>query len=150
MRIANIIISIILLAFTGFYAVLIVRLPDRNLPNTLGADFMPWLLTGFLTLLSLILLVGSISSPKDDIPVTVPKRDFVGIVGLVVFIGVYIKLMNYLGFIPVTIFFLASLTWVAGSRKPLGILIFSVTTTTAIYLLFHNFFSVQLPAGIFF
>ncbi len=50
MRRANLIISIVLISFSGFYAYLITRLPDRNLPNTLGADFMPWVLTVFFGL----------------------------------------------------------------------------------------------------
>ena len=150
MRLANIIVSIILLVFSGFYALLIVRLPSRDLPHTLGAAFVPWVLAGLLALLSLMLLVGSIISKSEDTPVSVPKRDLFGITGLLLLIAVYVKLMSYLGFIPVSIVFLALLTWVAGSRKPLGILVFSVTATTIVYLLFQKFFSVQLPAGIFY
>lgn len=150
MRLANIIVSITLLVFSGCYGVLIARLPSRDLPNTLGAAFVPWVLAGLLALLSLMLLVGTIISKSEDTPVSIPKRDLFGIAGLLLLIALYIKLMSYLGFIPVTIVFLALLTWVAGSRKPLGIIVFSVTTTTIVYLLFQKFFSVQLPAGIFF
>lgn len=150
MRRANIIISIILLAFSGFYGVLISRLPSRDLPNTLGATFVPWVLAGLLVILSLMLLVGNIISNSGDSPVSIPKRDIFGIAGLLLLIASYIKLMSYAGFIPVSIIFLAILTWVAGSRKPLGILFFSVLTTCIVYFLFQKFFSVQLPAGIFF
>jgi len=150
MRLANIIASITFLIFSGFYAVLIVNLPSRDLPNTLGAAFVPWVLAGLLALLSLLLLVSSLSTKNDDTPVSLPKRDLFGITGLLVLIALYVKLMSYLGFIPVSIVFLALLTWIAGSRKPLGIAFFSIITTVIIYLLFQNFFSVQLPAGIFF
>lgn len=150
MRRANIIISIILLAFSGFYGVLISRLPSRDLPNTLGATFVPWVLAGLLVLLSLMLLVGNIISNSENSPVSIPKRDFFGIAGLLLLIASYIKLMSYVGFIPVSIVFLAILTWIAGSRKPLGILCFSVLTTCIVYFLFQKFFSVQLPAGIIF
>ncbi|MBT8204799.1 MAG: tripartite tricarboxylate transporter TctB family protein [Eudoraea sp.] len=150
MRRANIIISIILLAFTGCYGVMIARLPSRDLPNTLGATFVPWVLAGLLTLLSLMLLIGNIISNSADSPVAIPKRDIFGITGLLLLITAYIKLMGYVGFIPISIVFLAILTWVAGSRKPIGILLFSVLTTCIVYFLFQKFFSVQLPAGIFF
>ena len=150
MRRANIIISIILLAFTGIYGVLISRLPSRDLPNTLGATFVPWVLAGLLALLSLMLLIGNIISNSGDSPVSIPKRDILGIAGLLFLITSYIKLMGYVGFIPVSIVFLAILTWIAGSRKPLGIIFFSVLTTCIVYFLFQKFFSVQLPAGIFF
>ncbi len=150
MRFANIIISLTLLAFAGFYGVLISRLPDRDLPHTLGAAFMPWLLAGFLVFLSLLLLFNAIVSKNDDTKVSLPKRDLFGIAGFLLLIVLYVKLMDYLGFVPVTIVFLACLTWAAGSRKPLGIVVFSITTTVIVYLLFQTFFSIQLPAGIFF
>jgi len=149
MRLANIIVSLILLVFSGFYAFLIAKLPDRNLPNTLGADFVPWVLAGMLTVLSLVLLVETIVSKHDQSRVSLPKRDLLGITGLLILIALYVKLMSYLGFVLVSIVFLAVLTWFAGSRKPLGIIVFSITTTAAVYLLFHKFFNVQLPTGLF-
>lgn len=149
MRLANTIISFTLLAFAGFYAVLIANLPTRDLPNTLGAAFVPWVLAGMLTLLSIILLVSSILSKKDDTPVSIPSRDLIGITGLLILIALYVKFLNYLGFVLSSIMFLAILTWFAGSRKPLGIAIFSITASITIYLLFYKFFNVQLPAGIF-
>ena len=150
MRLANIIVSITLLVFSGFYAILIARLPSRDLPHTLGAAFVPWVLAGSLALLSLILLLGTITSRDDKTAVVLPKRDLFGIAGLLLLIALYVKLMSYLGFIPVSIVFLGVLTWAAGSRKPLGIAVFSITTTALVYLLFQKFFGVQLPAGIFF
>lgn len=150
MRLANILVSIALLVFSGFYAILIARLPSRDLPHTLGAAFVPWVLAGLLAILSLILLISTISSRDDNTTVVLPKRDLVGITGLLLLVALYVKLMSYLGFIPVSLVFLGILTWAAGSRKPLGIAVFSITTTTLIYLLFHKFFGVQLPAGIFF
>ena len=150
MRLANIIVSITLLLFSGFYAVLIARLPSRDLPHTLGAAFVPWVLAGLLAFLSLIMLFNAFSDKGDTTPVSLPKRDLFGISGLLLLIALYVKLMSYLGFIPVSIVFLALLTWIAGSRKPLGILIFSFSTSIIVYLLFQKFFAVQLPAGIFF
>jgi hypothetical protein len=150
MRLANILVSIALLVFSGFYAILIARLPSRDLPHTLGAAFVPWVLAGLLAILSLILLISTITSRDDNTTVVLPKRDLFGITGLLLLIALYVKLMSYLGFIPVSLVFLGILTWAAGSRKPLGIAVFSITTTTIIYLLFQKFFGVQLPAGILF
>ena len=150
MRRVNIIVSITLLVFSGFYGILIARLPSRDLPNTLGAAFVPWVLAGLLAILSLLLLLNTIIFKHDDIPVSLPKRDLLGITGLLLLIALYVKVMSYLGFIPVSIIFLSLLTWFAGSRKPVGIAIFSITTTAIVYVLFQKFFAVQLPAGIFF
>ena len=151
MRLANIIVSIFLLLFSAIYAILIAALPARNLPNTLGAAFVPWVLVGFLGVLSLMLLLDALLSKNTEkSKVSVPIKEIVGIIGLLLLIVSYVRLMNYLGFIPDSIIFLALLTWIAGSRKPFGIAVFSITTTVIIYLLFHNLFNVQFPAGMFF
>ena len=150
MRRVNIIVSIWLLVFTGFYAFMIARLPSRDLPHTLGAAFVPWVLAGILATLSLILLVSTLVSRQDDTKVVMPIRELLGIAGFLVLITLYVKLMHYVGFYAISLVFLAVLTVVAGSRKPFGIVIFSITTTTIVYLLFQKFFGVQLPAGIFF
>lgn len=150
MRKANIIISLFLLGFAGFYAYLIANLPSRDLPNTLGAAFVPWVLAGLLTMLSLILLLSSLLDKNNTMTVTLPSRDLVGITGLMVLIAFYVKVMNYFGFIAVSIIFLAILTWVAGTRKVSQIALFSISTTAIVYLLFQKFFNVQLPAGIFY
>ena len=150
MRKANIIISLILLGFASFYAYLIANLPARDLPNTLGAAFVPWVLAGILTGLSLTLLVGSILARNKGRSVSLPARELLGIAFLLILIICYIKLMAFLGFLLASIVFLFILTRLAGGRKPLEMIIFSVTTATLVYLLFHKFFQVQLPAGILF
>ena len=150
MRKANIIISIILLGFSGFYAYLIANLPARDLPNTLGAAFVPWVLAGALAFLSTILLISSIAAKNQDSKVSLPGRELLGIAFLLILIVCYIKVMDFIGFVAASVFFLGILTWLAGSRKPVGIAVFSVTTTTLVYLLFHKFFKVQLPVGILF
>ena len=150
MRKANIIISIILIGFASFYAYLIANLPARDLPNTLGAAFVPWVLAGSLAGLSAILLISSILAKNNSDTVSLPVRELLGIGFLLVLIAGYVKLMDYFGFVTSSIVFLSILTWLAGSRKPVEIGLFSITTSTLVYLLFHKFFKVQLPAGIFF
>lgn len=150
MRRANIIISIVLIGFAGFYAYLIANLPARDLPNTLGAAFVPWVLAGSLAGLSLILLISSVLGRNSNDTISLPVRELLGIAFLLILIAGYIKLMDYLGFVTVSVVFLGILTWVAGARKPVEIALFSITTSTLIYLLFQKFFKVQLPSGIFF
>lgn len=152
MKQANIVISIGLIAFTGFYAVLIARLPDRNLPHTLGAAFMPWVLAGALLLLSLLLLVTSLNIKEDPDrqKAKLPLKELSGILGFVFLVVAYITLLYYLGFVIASIFFMAALIFLSGSRKALEIAFFSVATTVVIYLLFQKFFEVQLPAGTLF
>ena len=148
MRKANIIISIILLGFSGFYAFLIANLPARDLPNTLGAAFVPWVLAGGLAGLSVLLLISSILANNDSSKVSLPRKELLGLAFLLILIVCYVKLMGYFGFVSASIVFLSILTWLAGSRKPVEIAVFSVTTATLVYLLFHKFFQVQLPTGL--
>ena len=145
-------ISLALMAFSGFYAVLIARLPDRDLPHTLGAAFMPWVLTGFLVLLSVLLLIKSLSTKSEPEDKNAPLylKDLIGIIGLIALIVLYLTAMNYLGFIMASIFFMAALIFLSGSRKPVEISLFSILTTVLVYLLFQKFFNVQLPSGIIF
>ena len=147
MRKANIIISIILLSFTAFYAYLIINLPARDLPNTLGAAFVPWVLDGILAGLSVILLISSILAKDLDGKISLPRRELLGITFLLILIVCYVKLMGYFGFVPVSVVFLGILTWIAGARKPVEIAVFSIATASLVYLLFNKFFKVQLPTG---
>ena len=149
MRTANIIVSLVLLGFAGFYAYLIVNLPARDLPNTLGAAFMPSVLAGLLAIFAIILLTLSVLDKNDDSTVSLPAKDLIGIAGLMVLIIIYVNAMKLLGFVISSILFLGILTWIAGSRKPIEVASFSIATTIAVYLLFHKFFNVQLPTGIF-
>ena len=148
MKAINRVVSIILIGFTVFYAVLIWNLPDRNLPHTLGASFMPWVLAGLLFFLSLLLLGNSLFRSSGPIRAAkLPLKDVAGIFGLIVLTLVYIQGMIYLGFLIATIIFLALLALISGSRRPLEISLFSLLTTAAIYFLFNHFFNVLLPTG---
>ena len=152
MRTANIIISFVLMAFTAAYAIMIAMLPSRDLPHTLGAAFVPWVLAGFLLLLSLLLLFfslfGKTNAAESETPLHL--KDLSGIAGLLVLIILFVVLTGFLGFVLSSILFLAALIFISGSRKPLEIILFSVLTTGAVYLLFQRFFNVQLPPGILF
>ncbi len=149
MRKANIIISILLLVFAGYYAHLTTLLPRRDLPNTLGAAFMPWLLTACLTFLSVLLLLRDIFF-ADRIKystVTTSIKEAMGIVSLITVFVVYIYAMHYFGYVMVTPVFLVMMLLLAGSRKWWEVLLFSIIVTLAVYFLFHRLFRVPLPPG---
>ncbi|MBE0556797.1 MAG: hypothetical protein IH628_06140, partial [Proteobacteria bacterium] len=66
MKKVNIVLSVVLLLFAGYYAWLTAALPTRNLPNTMGVDFFPWVLCAMMTGLSLMLLLKSLFFPPDE------------------------------------------------------------------------------------
>ena len=118
MRVTNIILSIIFILFGGYYAYLTYNLPARNLPNTLGIDFMPWVLVTCLFLLSALLLLQALfkgTSEKCDYKIS--AREGFGILLLTVIVFLYVKAMNLFGFLYVTPFFVAILMLIAGSRR---------------------------------
>ncbi|MFQ5842451.1 MAG: tripartite tricarboxylate transporter TctB family protein [Thermodesulfobacteriota bacterium] len=148
MKRANRFISIILIVFTGYYAYLITRLPVRNLPHTLGGDFMPWLLTVCLLFLSISLLLKSLFYKSEEERIaTTSLKEVMGVLSLLAIIIAYIEVMIYFGYVLITPFFIAAMMLMSGSRRPMEIIIFSVGISLAVYVLFYRFFHVPLPAG---
>jgi putative tricarboxylic transport membrane protein len=152
MRRANIFISIVLIFFTIFYAYLITRLPTRNLPHTLGVDFMPWVLTICFLLLILLLLIENLFDKRkeEESVVSISFREGLKIISLIAIIILYIKVMILLGFLLVTPVFIAVLMVISGSKRLKEIIIFSIGITLAVYSLFFQLFNVPLPGGKFF
>jgi putative tricarboxylic transport membrane protein len=148
MKKVNVILAALLIGLGIFYAYLAANLPDRNLPNTLGSDFMPWVLAGCLLLLSLLLLIKTVfgSTPEQfDFSIS-PKEGF-GVIFLTVCVFAYVKLMILIGFVLATPVFLALLMLITGSRKWKEIIMVSIFATFSIYLLFQKLFLVILPRG---
>lgn len=148
MKKANIIIACILIAFCVFFAVLTARLPDRNLPNTLGIDFMPWVLLIILFCLSVMMLITNIlgkSLEKKDATITL--REVSGVFFLTLIVYGYVQAMSLFGFLIITPVFIAVLMFFTGSRKWKELIAVSVLSTVGIYFFFQKIFQVQLPGG---
>ncbi len=148
MRKANIFISGVLFAFTGYYAYLVSRLPTRKIPYTLGADFMPWVLTVCLLLLStLLLLISLFSKGESERAVGISLKEVGGILSLLAIIVAYIEVMIYFGYVFITPLFIAAMMLISGSRKLKEIILFPIGITLAVYFFFYRFFDVPLPGG---
>jgi hypothetical protein len=151
MKKANIIVSVVIIIFTGFYAYLTSQLPTRNLPNTLGSAFMPWLLATLLFSLSVCLLITSaIRGTRENSNPNISLKEGFSVIFLTVFVYVYVKAMQMFGFITITPFFLAALMWISGARKWKEIVPLSIASTLGIYLFFQKVFKVILPQGTLF
>ena len=148
MRTINIIIAIILILFGVYYSYLTFALPDRNLPNTLGSSFMPWMLVSILFGLSLLLMINSlIKGSAERCDYHISPREGSGVVLLAAIVIVYINSLTYLGFLLATPIFLAILMILTGARGWKEILLASVLITAGIYLFFQKIFQIILPAG---
>ncbi len=148
MKKGDIVISIILMAFCIFFAYLTANLPDRNLPNTLGVSFMPWVLVTCLGVLATLLLFKSIftASPEEHVVKFYPE-EVAGILLLAALIIAYIYLLSYAGFLLCTPVLIAILMIFNGARGWREILLASTLTTFGVYLFFQKIFQVILPAG---
>ncbi len=148
MRVVNIILAIVLILFGCFYSYLTMHLPDRNLPNTLGSAFMPWVLVICLYVLSILLLLQSFfKRSAETCDYAISKKEGLGIVFLVTLVIVYIKTMAYFGFLLVTPFFLVALMLTIGARKWKEVILTSTLVPLGIYLFFQKVFQIILPAG---
>ncbi|MDF1591510.1 MAG: tripartite tricarboxylate transporter TctB family protein [Desulfobacterales bacterium] len=151
MKKANIIISVVLLIFGSYYAFLTSRLPTRNLPNTLGIDFMPWLLVVLLFIVVLLLLLKTVlRKPLESFDPKISSKEGIGIIFLTIFLYAYVQAMHLFGFVWVTPVFMAVLMVMTGSRKWKEIVVLSIVSPMVIYVFFQKIFQVVLPGGKFF
>ena len=151
MKRANIIIAIVLLIFGSYYAYLTSQLPTRNLPNTLGIDFMPWLLVVLLAILAFLLLFNTVlKESRETFDPKISLKEGIGIIFLTVFVYAYVQVMYLFGFIWVTPVFMAVLMVMTGSRKWKEIAVLSIVSPMIIYVFFQKIFQVILPGGTFF
>jgi len=151
MKRANIIISMVLFAFGGYYAFLTARLPTRNLPNTLGVDFVPWLLVGCLFFLALLLLLTTFfGKSREHFDPRISLKEGGGILALTLAVYLYVDAMFVFGFLIVTPAFMAVLMLMTGARDWKEIVAASILAPVGIYLFFDKIFQVILPGGSFF
>lgn len=138
----------ILCAVAGGYAYLIITLPNRNLPNTVGAAFMPTIFDICLAVLSLVLIGRGIwrndhgPSTKGAAPLTV--KDVFGILGVFAIFFAYILLIDAVGFLVVTPLALLALLLLQGIRRPVALMGVSLGVTLGVYVLFRYGFNVQI------
>jgi putative tricarboxylic transport membrane protein len=148
MKRVNIFIAVVLLIFAGYYAWLTAALPTRNLPNTMGIDFFPWVLCTLMTGLSLLLLIKNLFFGTSE--KCAYRFEWIEIKEILLFLiltDAYIQTMDFIGFLIATPVYLAILMIGSGSRRWKEIALISVLTSIGIYLFFDKIFQVILPSG---
>ena len=151
MKRVNIVLSLILLLFAGFYAWLTAALPTRDLPNTMGVAFFPWVLCASLVGLSLMLLFKSLYFPPDE--TCAYRVEWIELKEILIFLVVtylYINSLVVVGFVIATPVYLAILMISSGSRRWKEIALVSLLTGVGVYFFFDKAFQVILPSGTLF
>jgi len=149
--------SIILVAFCCYAYYGATLIPDRSYGKT-GADFFPKIVIGIVAFLSICLLIHSIyrMTREKESKITVsPKNLFQEnkkvILTFVIF-GLYIVLLEYIGYFVSSVLFLLALYYLLASKKQKiwVVLLGAVALTYLLYLIFQKALSVFLPAGLLF
>jgi putative tricarboxylic transport membrane protein len=143
----NIIIGAVLLAFSIGYGYMITQLPTRNLPNTLGIDFMPWIFDIFLGVLSVLLVVGGIFGsigPEVSRAKRLSGAEVRRTAILFAIFAAYIFLINAIGFLIATPFVVFAMMFLEGVRRYGRMILVSLIVTFAVYGLFRYVFEVRI------
>lgn len=144
----NIIAAIVLLGIGIWYGVLTAALPERTLPNTPGPSFFPWLITGFLMLLSAALLVQGIGRLKTEETTPPSATGSRRRVFALLWFAAYLAALPSAGFWPASIPFFAGLMVLYGARSRLVVVAVAVVVPLLLFFLFRYGFQIFLPRGV--
>ncbi|NJN40211.1 MAG: tripartite tricarboxylate transporter TctB family protein [Gammaproteobacteria bacterium] len=147
MRFKNIAAALVLIALGIGYGYMTAGLPRRSLPNTPDPSFFPWIITGCLLLLSVILLVQGLAARRraqdagaSALPLRTPA------VFLVVF-AAYVAVLPYAGFLLTSVPFFAILMVLYGERRWIAVAAWALSVPVLMVLVFRHVFQVPLPRG---
>lgn len=141
----KIVIGAVLLAISIGYGYMTAHLPTRNLPNTLGLDFMPWVYDILLAILSLLLIGSGIwGSTGGAGAKQLGGREIGGTFILFAIFVAYIYLIDAVGFLIVTPFVVFAMMLLGGARQYVKMGVISVVVTVTIYVLFRYVFVVSI------
>lgn len=145
--------SVVFLFLSVVLYVLISRFPEEHAYASVGAAFWPTVLATGLFIVSVILLVSSIRAGSRahgerapaQAPTLVSRVRLPGIVGV---IGLYLLLLNYVGFVVGSILSILAMMLILGERRVLWCVVGPVALTGALVIVFGRLMSCPLPAGI--
>lgn len=136
------------MGITIFIFTIIYFLLGINYP--LAARIFPNILTILLLIFSIIMILQGfniIASPKQ-LKSRINKREIFFLLIIAIVLILYVILMNFVGFIPVTIIFLMSGMWYLGYRIWWKNILISILGVIFIYYVFTQIMYVPLPSGI--
>lgn len=140
MRKINLILSVIMLIVSGFFYTMITQLPKE-------ASLYPIFVTTILAVLSTILLIKTYFQKEDEESTAFKNIEIKQLLFILTINGVYIFLINIIGYIVSTILYvLAALIGLKVDKKKSVLISFGVCFF--VYILFKVLLKVPLPKGI--
>lgn len=145
------VVSAVILVFAMAVFAMTKKFPKGRV-GVPGPNFFPNLVAGSLVVLAIALFVRTYfftngEDSKTDSVVIKPSWRLVAFTVLLAII--YSGVMEWLGFIVSTFFFIMSLAYLYKMKTWWKVGLFSLSVTLATYLVFARFLLVQLPMGFF-
>ncbi len=136
-------VAIVVLAASVALLVHLLAAPTEGVSRYVGPSTLPTVLAGAIALLSGLMLLGSV---RDDARVD-DRAPLFGaptlvLVGVLV---VYLVALPWIGFLPATCAFVASLARLFGERRPGVTAALAIAVSLALYLFFEKFMIIPLP-----
>lgn len=134
----------------------VLFISSLNLPGgnslTQGADFMPKVISGLLTILGVCFVLSALIK-RTEAPTNhmLNKTEAIRFGISVLFLFLYIFFLKKIGFIIMTFLYICAQSWFITpkeKRKPVFLVIMSAVVSVAVYFLFVYGLKLMLPAGI--
>lgn len=133
-------VGVVLVAFSAFALA-------QTLTISGGARIFPLIAVATLGLFSTIYLARSLLVPKETEPLVTRPGIFAIVLGLTL---VYVNLAVAIGYISATIFYIPSVAWLIGFRRPVYLALTTVIYLVTVYVLFEVVFGRALPSELLF
>jgi hypothetical protein len=111
------------------------------LPNDPGPSFLPMIAGIGLIVTSLYLVF--VREPHEGLP---DRGGLFRLLATILLVGLYLSVMEPIGFPAATALFLALEMWVIGVRHPLNLTLTPIALSAAVYITFRFGLDVPLPA----
>lgn len=141
---ADMIISIVLLAFLTSLAVQVPAIPEVSRGYPLVLLIISYVMTIYL------LVTSVVKQKKEEKQETQVAEQVKIIVPYCLMITVYLILMNKIGYIASTVLFMAASLIYLKLKNKVVLAVLSVVLTIILYFVFTNFLTVILPRGSWF
>jgi len=150
MKRADLITGFVLLALSGYVIWESWMMPASGTFGP-GSGFLPLWLGILMALLSVMLIVGAwLRRPVPEEKAPFPGRKaLLRVIAVMVGLGVYISLMEVLGFVLNTFLFVAYLMLAVEREKMKLTMLVAVLTTAGLYIIFQVLLGITLPKNMF-
>ena len=138
---SDVYVGIVLLIAAFFGVVETMQLPRSSAVGVSGA-FYPNIIFAVIAGCGCGLIFQGLTRTRKN---TMPKFNWKELIPILLVLLAYVFLLEYLGFIIMTLIFMVVCMWLLGERRPLFLAAVPLVGTFGIYYLFSNVFLISFP-----